>query len=80
MTGKELEKFETGPALRLRDGELVSLKGESTIYFVSGGTIRPFDSYETFENMGFDPVNIVYVDKKTLDLHTLGELITQKNK
>ena len=78
LTGKELEKFETGATLKLRDGELVSPKGESTVYFVSGGMIRPFDSYETFEDMGFDPNNIIYVDKKTLELHTLGEAITLK--
>ncbi len=78
LSTKELEKFETGEALKLRDGELVSPKGESTVYFVSDGTIRPFDSYETFTDMGFDPDNIVYVDKKTLALHTLGEAITQK--
>ncbi len=72
----ELEQYETGAAVKLRDGELVSPKGESTVYFISSNLKKPFDSYATFEGMGFKPENIIYVDKKTLELHTTGELIT----
>ena len=76
VTGQSLEQYENGEPIKLRDGELASLKGESTVYFISAGWRRPFDSYETFTNIGFQAENILYVDKKTMELHTLGEIIT----
>ncbi len=78
VTAKELEQYETGEPLKLRDGELVSPQGESTVYFISAGIRRPFDSYETFTSLGFKAKNIIYVDKKTLELHTLGATITSQ--
>ena len=75
-SAKELDQYETGAAIKLRDGELVSPKGESTVYFISSSLKKPFDSYAAFKGMGFKPENIIYVDKKTLELHTTGEIIT----
>ncbi|HRY63086.1 MAG TPA: hypothetical protein P5267_00550 [Patescibacteria group bacterium] len=76
VTAKELEPYEAGPVIKLRDGELVSSPGDSAVYFISAGMRRPFDSYDTFTGMGFKADNIISVDKKTLELHTLGEMIT----
>ncbi len=75
---KELNHYETGAALKLNDGELVSIQGQPTVYFISNGIRRPFDSYETFESMGFKTENIISLDQKTLDLHPLGEPLTLK--
>lgn len=78
VSTSELEQYNTAKPLKLRDGELVGIKGAPAVYFISTGERRPFDSMETFKSMGFKTENIIYVDQKTLELHPIGATITQK--
>ncbi len=71
----ELEKYETGLPVKLKDGELVKATDSPIVYIISNGLKRPLANAETFEGLGYKWKNIVIMPAKVLDLHDTGEII-----
>lgn len=72
---EELEKYDTGSAVILRDGELVVGENSPTVYVISDGLKRPFDSEEIFLGLGYKFKNVIRVSNKVLALHDDGETV-----
>jgi len=72
----ELEKYQNGGLMRLKDGELVKSKEGPTVYVISNGKKRPIVSSKVFEEMGYKWENVVTVPQKVLDIHYTGEIIS----
>ena len=73
VTGEELAKYETGENYKLKDGELVKIITDPTVYVISAGKKLPIASAEAFESLGYKWKNIIDVPETVLALHKLGE-------
>ncbi len=73
---EELENYIGGNPITLRDGELIKIKGVSTVYVISNGKRLPIFSSAVFQRMGYKWNNIKTVSKETLEVHPLGQTIT----
>ncbi|NQU83273.1 MAG: hypothetical protein HQ536_01030 [Parcubacteria group bacterium] len=71
----ELDKIETGSPVKFKDGELVKSFDDSKVYVISDGMRRPIASEKAFLEMGWKWENIVSTNKKTIELHQLGNTI-----
>ncbi|HPI67391.1 MAG TPA: hypothetical protein PKZ16_02520 [bacterium] len=78
-TAEELAKYETGAAIKLRDGELAKSPDAATVYFISDGAKRPIANVETLISLGYKFSMIITVPQKILDLHPDGETINTVN-
>lgn len=71
----DLNIFETGDPIKLRDGELIKSKSGSAVYVVSNGYRRAFLSAQSFVKLGYLWDNIIVVDEATIQSIPLGESI-----
>lgn len=78
ISPEELEKYETGNAVQIPNGELVKSRDNPNVYFISNGLKRLIVSGEVFESLGYKWKNIIEVPQNVLDLHELGEEIIIK--
>ncbi len=76
VTAKELENYPKVEPIKLKDGELIKLATNPTVYFISNGAKRPINSEQTLKNLGYTARSIITVTQKVLDLHPLGEELT----
>lgn len=74
-TSEELAKYETGDNYKLKDGELVKITTDPTVYVISENKKLPITNAETFESLGYKWKNIIDVPETVLALHELGEEI-----
>lgn len=74
--------YPTGEMLVYRDGTLIKNTSGSAVYAVEQGVLRPIESGQVFETMGYDWGNVVIVPDKELSAASLksllgiGEMIT----
>ncbi len=76
---EELEKYTTGNAVQIPDGELVKTPDSPNVYFISNNLKRLIASGEVFESLGYKWKNIIQVPQNILDLHKLGDEINIEN-
>lgn len=76
---EKLEKFVLAEPLKFRDGSLLKLANDSTIYLISQGKRRPITSFEAFAEFGYQWENVITVKENILNLHPLGEPIEMVN-
>ena len=72
-TSKKLAAYETGDVYRLHDAELIKGSGESSVYVMENGVLRPIPSADVFERIGWKWTNVVTVPKSTLTAYAIGE-------
>jgi D-alanyl-D-alanine endopeptidase (penicillin-binding protein 7) len=70
----ELTRYEDGPSLSLPNYSI--LKNSSKYYLLDYYTLRPFASYDTVKQLGYNPDEIIDVTSTDLADYTLGEVIT----
>lgn len=71
----ELDQYLTGDPLKLKDGSLLTVKGDPTVYVLSNGMRRSIASEKRFKELGYKKENIITVGQKTLEVHPLGDPI-----
>ncbi len=71
----ELQKYQKGPALTLRDGELVRLKGDLGVYVISNGQRRAITSRKLFDALGYKMKNVIVISPQVAALHPVGDSI-----
>lgn len=69
----QLDQLETGEPVKFRDGQLIGVKGENTVYVVEHGTRRPIQSEEVFKRFGWQWNNVIWTSDAVIQLHPLGE-------
>jgi hypothetical protein len=72
----ELAAYPKGDPVQFRDGELVTARGDSTVYVISNGEKRPIAGRETFVRLGYRWRNVVRTTPGALAIHPTGEPIT----
>jgi hypothetical protein len=72
VAATELEQYETGESIKLRDGALIRTENSAVVYVISDGQRRAIESEEIFNSFGYKWSNILVVSKEVLDLHPLG--------
>lgn len=73
VTLSELSQYSKGEALKLRDGDLMQLKGDPGIYVISNGQKLPIKSQKIFKKFGYNKKNIIVVPQRIFDLHPKGQ-------
>jgi hypothetical protein len=76
-TQEELDSLPTGDPLLFRNGTLIKARGTSTVYLISNGVRRAFISARAFTAYGFEFRDVITTSKSALELHPLGNPITQ---
>ena len=71
LTTKELDKFQTGDPIKIKDGTLVKLESSEDVYVISNGNRLLIPSQEMFKQLGYQTKNIITVSEKLLNLHPL---------
>jgi len=79
ITQQELSQYEKGEALKLRDGELVRVKGDAGIYVISNGLRRGIPSRELFKQFGYNMKNVLVVNQRVAELHPRGDNLNNVN-
>jgi len=69
----QLDTYQTGKQLELRDGSLVS--DANSVYVVDGGKLRPIKNGELFVDLGFRWENVRRIPDDVLDDHPQGDII-----
>lgn len=77
VTAKELEAYTTSGPVSFKDGELVKSTTDSTVYLISNKQRRPFTTMEALEQLGFDPKRILQTTDSALNIHELGQPISE---
>ncbi len=75
VSAEELEAYQTGEAIKLKDGELVRGPIEPTVYVISNGLKRPIGSAQTFTSLGYKWENVLVLEDKIINLHELGPIV-----
>jgi len=75
VVSSELEKYQTGTPILLRDGELVKSSDSVSVYFISNGKLRPILTGDVFEKLGYKWSNIKTVSPKTISIIPMGDVI-----
>lgn len=73
ITVADALRYRPGDPVRFRDGELVTAKGDPTIYVISNRAKRPIAGMDTFRRLGYRWSNIVWTSTAALALHPTGE-------
>jgi hypothetical protein len=73
VTLSELNQYTKGDALKLRDGDLIRVKGSSGVYVISNGQKLPIQSQKIFKKFGYNKKNIIVVSQRIADLHPKGQ-------
>lgn len=71
----ELNAFNFGDPVKLRDGTLVKGYNNPAVYIVSRGKRLPIVNAATFEAMGYCWDNIITINDRVLNLHPLGNIL-----
>ncbi|MFA6587733.1 MAG: hypothetical protein WCT08_01550 [Patescibacteria group bacterium] len=79
ITNEELNKYSKGQPLKLRDGELVQVKGEAGISVISNGLRRGIPSRELLKQFGYNKKNIILINSRVAELHPVGEKLNNAN-
>jgi len=74
-TTKELSAYKTIDPMLLDEGTLVKTTTFPTVYLISGGKKRPFASETVFQNLGYNPNNIIAVSSQFLYNYDMGAQI-----
>ena len=75
VSSSELNMFNLGDPVKLRDGTLIKGYNNSTVYFITHGKRLPIIDESTFEAMGYCWDNIIKVNDRILSLHPLGDVL-----
>lgn len=75
----ELAPYPKGEPIRFADGELVTAKGDASVYVISNGLKRPIAGRETFMRLGYRWRNVIRTSTAALALHPTGEPVTSVN-
>jgi len=71
---EELDKYITAAnGVKLRDGSLMKLAGDSKVYVISNGNRRWIANESTFNQLGYKWKDIISVSEKVLNLHPEGD-------
>lgn len=73
---EELAAFETGEAVKFRNGELIRGQNSPTVYFVADEILRPIPSEEVFLAYGWEWKKVLPTDDNVIDSYELGPPIT----
>ncbi|MDD2647107.1 MAG: hypothetical protein PHV78_03540 [Patescibacteria group bacterium] len=76
---EELANFITTEPLRLRDGTLVKNSYSPAIYVIAQGKKMPIANMETFDALGYNLNNVLYINDAVLNLHPAGDILDIKN-
>ncbi|MBI2426876.1 MAG: hypothetical protein HYV34_03425 [Candidatus Kerfeldbacteria bacterium] len=75
VTQKELDSFDVGAPVQLKDGTLVKTPGVSGVFIISDGERRKILTGEAFTRYGFSWGSVIEVDARTFNLHPEGAKI-----
>jgi hypothetical protein len=75
----ELWSYETGDPVKFSDGALVGVIGQPAVYLISEGKRRPIVSETVFLSFGFKWENILWTNEKSVQIHSLGEILESVN-
>ena len=68
-----LDKYQTVTPVRFDDGDLLKLEGGFAVYVAEGLSLRPINSAQTFEDLGYQWSNIITVPQNIFYLYIIGE-------
>jgi len=75
VSKNELEAYQVGPSIEFANYSLLR-SPIGTIYLLIDDTIRGIESTEVFRTIGFNPEEVIDIDKADLGLYTIGDNIT----
>ena len=75
VSKNELEAYQIGPSIEFANYSLLR-SPIGTIYLLVDDTIRGIESMEVFRTIGFNPEEVIDIDKDDLELYTIGDNIT----
>lgn len=70
---KNLEEYETADPVVFPDGTVMGERGTSAVYVVENGLLRHVADEQTFLTYGWSWDQIVWTDKRSVELHPFGE-------
>ena len=76
MTADKITQLPEAEPIGFKDGELIVSETNPTVYVISNGLRRPFDSADTFEELGYQWSNIIRTTDGILLIHRLGQQIS----
>ncbi|RJO59281.1 hypothetical protein C4546_02780 [Candidatus Parcubacteria bacterium] len=79
ISNSELDQYTKGPALKLRDGELVRVKGEGAVYVISNGLRRGITSRQMLNQFGYKIKNVLVISPRLAEEHPVGEKLNNVN-
>lgn len=71
----ELELYDTAAPVLFPDGTLIAASGEPAVYVVSEGQRLPITNEETFLTYGWRWDQVVFTNKRSVEIHALGEAV-----
>jgi len=71
----ELNVFNLGDSVKLRDGTLIKNYNNPTVYIIAQGKKLPIINAQTFEAMGYCWDNIIVVNDRILNFHPSGDVL-----
>jgi hypothetical protein len=74
-TADELNRYQKGPAVRLKDGLLIKVADNATVYVMANGRRIPIASEQAFNALGYKWSAIQTVSKTLLELHEHGDAL-----
>jgi hypothetical protein len=74
----ELEQYELGNPIKLKDGILVKDPDSSQVYVIANGQRRSIPTEQVFNSFGFKWTNVKTITKELLELHELGDPLDVK--
>lgn len=72
----ELNRYQKGTPVLLKDGLLVKINNDPTVYVTSNGQLLPIDSEFTFNSLGYNWHNINIISEGLRNIHKVGTPIT----
>lgn len=76
VDNKVLDALEKGDALKFADGALIKNESNSSVYFVSGGKLRPIPSEDVFMAYNWQWKNVFSSSEKIIALYEIGSPVT----
>lgn len=73
VSEREVDQYPAGDPVTFRDGEVITAKGERSVYFISNGQKRPIASREAFTTLGLKWSNVIRTTQRALEIHPTGE-------
>ncbi|MFA5076542.1 MAG: hypothetical protein WC480_03960 [Patescibacteria group bacterium] len=75
ISPEELEDYQLGPQIKIKDGVLLKTETMSQVYVVSGGKIRWIADEKTFNDLGYRWSNIITIPDTVFVLLEQGEML-----